>query len=139
MEKLLSIGKLEWYRNKIFAQEDRTKTHVFVCMTGCRAYGATEVKAALDEEVNKQGLVDDVEIRSTGCHGFCAKAPVISISPLEIQYQEVQPEDATEIVTSSLKQNQLIDRLAYKDLRTGKPLYHHRQIPFYVSKPAIMS
>ena len=131
MEKLLSIGELEWYRNKVLAREDESKTRVYVCMTGCRAYGASEVKAALDEEVKKQGMSDQVEIRSTGCHGFCAKAPVIAIDPLGVQYQEVSPDDAPEIVALTLKQNRLIDHLAYTDPQTGKTIFHRSQIPFY--------
>ncbi|MFH1293236.1 MAG: FAD-dependent oxidoreductase [Pseudomonadota bacterium] len=131
MEKLLSIGELEWYRNKVLAREDESKTRVYVCMTGCRAYGASEVKAALDEEVKKQGMSDQVEVRATGCHGFCAKAPVIAIDPHGVQYQEVSPDDAPEIVALTLKQNRLIDHLAYTDPQTGKPIFHRSQIPFY--------
>ena len=131
MEKLLSIGELEWYRNKVVAREDESKTRVYVCMTGCRAYGASEVKAALDEEVKKQDMSDQVEVRATGCHGFCAKAPVIAIDPLGVQYQEVSPDDAPEIVALTLKQNRLIDHLAYTDPQTGKPIFHRSQIPFY--------
>ena len=131
MEKLLSIGELEWYRNKVLAREDESKTRVYVCMTGCRAYGASEVKAALDEEVKKQGMSGQVEVRATGCHGFCAKAPVIAIDPLGVQYQEVSPDDAPEIVALTLKQNRLIDHLAYTDPQTGKTIFHRSQIPFY--------
>ena len=131
MEKLLSIGELEWYRNKVLAREDEGKTRVYVCMTGCRAYGASEVKAALDEEIKKQGMSDQVEVRATGCHGFCAKAPVIAIDPQGVQYQEVSPEDAPEIVALTLKQNRLIDHLAYTDPQTGKPIFYRSQIPFY--------
>ncbi len=131
MEKLLSIGELEWYRNKVLAREDESKTRVYVCMTGCRAYGASEVKAALDEEVKKQGMSDQVEVRATGCHGFCAKAPVIAIDPLGVQYQEVSPDDAPEIVALTLKKNQLIDHLAYADPLTEKPVFYRSQIPFY--------
>jgi len=131
MERLLSIGELEWYRNKIHAQEDEGKTRVYICMTGCRAYGAAEVKAAFDEEVEKHGLSGQVEVRSTGCHGICAKAPVISIDPLGVQYQEVNPEDAAEIVALTLKQNRLIAHLAYRDAQTGTPIYYRSQIPFY--------
>ena len=131
MEKLLSIGELEWYRNKVLAREDESKTRVYVCMTGCRAYGASEVKAALDEEIKKQGMSDQVEVRATGCHGFCAKAPVIAIDPQGVQYQEVSPEDAPEIVALTLKQNRLIDHLAYTDPQTGKPIFYRSQIPFY--------
>ncbi len=134
MEKLLSIGELEWYRNKVVAREDESKTRVYVCMTGCRAYGASEVKAALDEEVKKQGMSDQVEVRATGCHGFCAKAPVIAIDPQGVQYQEVSPEDAPEIVALTLKQNRLIDHLAYTDPQTGKPIFYRSQIPFYMKQ-----
>jgi NADH-quinone oxidoreductase subunit F len=76
MTKPLSIGELEWYRNKILAQEDEGKTRVHVCMTGCRAYGAAEFKTALEDEIKGQGLSGQVEVRATGCHGLCAKAPV---------------------------------------------------------------
>jgi NADH-quinone oxidoreductase subunit F len=100
-------------------------------MTGCRAYGAAEVREALQREVQKQGLSGQVEIRSTGCHGFCAKAPVIAIDPLGVQYQEVSPEDASEIVDLTLKQNRMIDRLAYQDPQTGSAVYYQNQIPFY--------
>ena len=131
MKRLLSIGELEWYRNKILAQEDERKTRVCVCMTGCRAYGATEVRAALEQETKKQGLSGQVEIRSTGCHGLCAKAPVMSIDPLGVQYQEVNPEDAAEIVALTLKENRLLDHLAYRDAQTGNPIYYRSQIPFY--------
>ena len=134
MERILSIGEFEWYRNKICAQGDEGKTHVDVCMTGCRAYGAAELKAALEEEVKKQGLSGQIEIRSTGCHGICAKAPVMYVDPLGVQYQEVNPEDAAEIVDLTLKKNQLIDHLAYRDALTGNPIYYRNQIPFYAKQ-----
>ena len=131
MERLSSVGEFEWFRNKILAQEDERKKCVYICMTGCRAYGAAEVKDSLEEEIKRQGLSAKVEVRTTGCHGFCAKAPVISIDPLGVQYQEVAPEDAAEIVALTLKQDRLVDHLTYRDPRTGNPIYHRNQIPFY--------
>jgi NADH-quinone oxidoreductase subunit F len=62
MTKPLSIGELEWYRNKILAQEDEGKTRVHVCMTGCRAYGAAEFKTALEDEIKGQGLPPDATV-----------------------------------------------------------------------------
>ncbi len=131
MEKLLSVGELSWYRNKLLAKKVKARTCVQVCMTGCRAYGAADVKSALEEEVKKQGLLNQVEIRSTGCHGFCAKAPVIAVEPMGIQYQEVNPEDAAEIVDLTLRKNRMIDRMAYQDPDTGAPIFFKNQIPFY--------
>jgi len=131
MERLGSVGQFEWLRNKTLARMDRARTLVHVCMTGCRAYGAADVKEALEREIEKQDFKDQVEVWSTGCHGFCAKAPVIAVEPLGIQYQEVEPEDAAEIVAVTLGKNRLIDRLAYKEPSTGKPIYYRLQIPFY--------
>ena len=130
MKKLSSIGELEEYHHRLLSQEEKEKTRVFVCMTGCRAYGAAEVAASLQDEVKRQGLSGQVEIRPTGCHGFCAKAPVLAIEPLGIQYQEVTPQDAAEIVDLSIKRNQLLDRLAYRDLRTQKPIFSPGSDPF---------
>ena len=131
MERLSSVGEFEWFRNKILAQEDERKKCVYICMTGCRAYGAAEVKASLEEEIKAQGLLTQVEVRSTGCHGFCAKAPVITIDPLGVQYQEVDPEDAAEIVALTLKKDRFVDHLTYRDPQTGNPIYYRSQIPFY--------
>ncbi|HKI47806.1 MAG TPA: NADH-quinone oxidoreductase subunit NuoF, partial [Desulfobacteria bacterium] len=131
MEKLSSVGQLEWLRNKILARMDQNQTVVQVCMTGCRAYGSGEIKTALEEEVKHRGLSDRVEIRGTGCHGFCARAPVIAIEPAGIQYQEVNPEDASEIVDLTLTRGATVDRLVYRDPQTGNPIIYRDQIPFY--------
>jgi len=134
MEKLSSIGQLEWFRNKILSRKQEGIIEVHVCMTGCRAYGAAGIFEALTDEVKSQGLSKQVEIRATGCHGFCAKAPVIAIEPMGVQYQEVEPNDAGDIVVKTLKQNQLIDRLAYRAPKTFQPVFYRNQIPFYAKQ-----
>ena len=134
MERLQSIGQLEWFRNRIGARAAEDRIVVHVCMTGCRAYGASSVRDAIEEEVRSQGLSKRVEVRSTGCHGFCAKAPVIAIEPMGIQYQEVNPEDAEDIVALTIKKNHLIDRLAFRDPETQQPIFHLNQIPFYMKQ-----
>jgi NADH-quinone oxidoreductase subunit F len=134
MEKLSSIGQLEWLRNKILSRKKEGRTQVHVCMTGCRAYGAAGVLEALNEETRNQGLSKQVEIRATGCHGFCAKAPVVAIEPMGVQYQEVEPTDAAEIVALTLKRKQLIDRLAYRTPKTLQPIFYRNQIPFYAKQ-----
>ena len=134
MEKLSSIGQLEWLRNKILSRKEEGITQVHVCMTGCRAYGAAGVLEALNDETRSQGFSKQVEIRATGCHGFCAKAPVIAIEPMGVQYQEVEPTDAAEIVALTLKRKQLIDRLAYRAPKTFQPIFYRNQIPFYAKQ-----
>jgi NADH-quinone oxidoreductase subunit F len=126
MEKLSSIGKLEWLRNKILSRKKEGTIEVHVCMTGCRAYGAAGVLESLQDEVKSQKLSSQVEIR--------AKAPVIAIEPMGVQYQEVEPDDAAEIVAQTLKRSRLIDRLAYRQPRTLQPIFYRNQIPFYAKQ-----
>ena len=57
MKRLTSVGELELYRNKILAQEDEAKTRVNVCMTGCRAYGAAEVRDAFVKWIRPEAMV----------------------------------------------------------------------------------
>ena len=66
MKKLQTIGQLEWLRNKVTASTAAPVTRVYVCMTGCRAYGAAAVMEALQEEVKRPGPAQGVEIRATG-------------------------------------------------------------------------
>ena len=134
MDKFLSIGQLKRFRSRILSRKEEVIIEVHVCMTGCRAYGAAGVLEALNQEVKSQGLSKQVEIRSTGCHGFCAKAPVIAIEPMGIQYQEVEPDDAGDIVMKTLKENRMIDRLAYHAPKTFQPVFYRNQIPFYAKQ-----
>ena len=100
-------------------------------MTGCRAYGAKEIKGALEDEINTRGLGDRVEIISTGCHGFCARAPVMTIDPEDIFYQQVSSQDVPEIVSETLKKGKIVERLLYEDPSSGKRIVHSRDVPFY--------
>jgi len=73
MERLKSVLELSSYRDTLLRQGGQPETCVRVCTTGCRAHGALEVRDALLAEIKSQGLEEVVEIRDTGCHGFCAK------------------------------------------------------------------
>lgn len=130
-DRLTSIGQLEWRRNQILAESEKGQMQIHVCMTGCRAYGAADVAGAIDDEIRRQGLTEKVEVRATGCHGFCAKAPVVAVEPKGVQYQEVAPEDAAQIIGETVKKDRLIEHLAFRDPKSGQVIYYRDQIPFY--------
>jgi NADH-quinone oxidoreductase subunit F len=129
MKRLASIDKLVAYRERLQKTGDSPRVCVRVCMTGCRAYGASEVKEALVQEVHTRGL--DVEVRETGCQGFCAMAPVVAIDPQGLFYQEVRPEDASQIVEQTLMKGEAVPHLLYKDPRSGEKIPLVKDIPFY--------
>jgi len=134
MEKLKTVSDLGSYRELLLRQSDQQKTCVRVCTTGCRAHGALEVRDALLAEIKSQGLEERVEIRDTGCHGFCAKAPVIGIDPGGVFYQEVAVDDVPDIVSLTLLKGELIERLLYHDGNNGSTISQTELIPFYRSQ-----
>ena len=131
MEKLRNAEELQNLRNQLVAEMDRSKSCVRICMTGCRARGAEQVRDAFLEELEKESLGDEVEIRETGCQGFCARAPVAVVDPQGVFYQELTPEDVPEIVSQTLKEGRVVERLLYIDLLSSQRITYERKVPFY--------
>ncbi|UCH36405.1 MAG: NADH-quinone oxidoreductase subunit NuoF [Armatimonadota bacterium] len=99
-------------------------------MTGCRAFGAVGLRDALAREIEQQGLAQDVDLVETGCHGFCAGAPVMAVDPHGFFYQRVRPENASEIVSVTVKGGQPVERLAYRGADKAR-LIRREQMPFF--------
>jgi len=132
MARLETISQLDSYREAITQRGDECQTCVRICTTGCRAHGALDVRDALLEEIDGRGLKNKVEIRETGCHGFCTKAPVMAIDPDGIFYQEVSVEDVPDIVSKTLMNGELVERLLYRD--NGSFISQAALVPFYKSQ-----
>jgi NADP-reducing hydrogenase subunit HndC len=130
-KRLSSVEELENLRKKIVSKRDPHKLGITVCAgTGCQTYGAKDVFNAFVDEVNKQGLADKIEVRGTGCHGFCEKGTLVVVFPEETAYVKVQVEDVPEIVTA-VASKKIVERLLYKDPVTDKTIAKESDIPFY--------
>jgi len=138
MPRVNSPSELEKLRAEILSKRDPDKPCVAICSgTGCHAYGSERVNAAFEEELKKQGLEGKIDIRRTGCHGFCERGTLVVIYPDEICYTNVQPEDAIEVV-QSVKEKKVIDRLLYSDPVTGEKITREPDIPFYKHQQRII-
>lgn len=133
MPRINSPAELEEFRQGIISKRDLNKPCISVCTgTGCLALGAGKVVAALKEEIKKQGLDAKIEdMRETGCPGFCERGPIVVIYPEETCYLQVQPEDAEEIISQTIVQNKIVDRLLYADPESGETVARESEIPFY--------
>ena len=131
MGKIRTADELLSLRQSIMEKIDPNKTCVRICMTGCRAYGAVGIRDAFNEEIRRRGLEDRVEVRETGCHGFCARAPVIVVDPQDIFYQQIATDDVADIVDKTLVKGDIVDRLVYVDPVTGAGIPLAHDVPFY--------
>ncbi|MBN2126581.1 MAG: 4Fe-4S binding protein [Deltaproteobacteria bacterium] len=132
MKNLASVTELENFRKEMEAQRKAKPIAITVCSgTGCLTCGSAELSDAFENEILRQGLSETVELRKTGCHGFCERGPVTVILPQNICYIQVKPEDAPEVVARTIVGNEVVERLLYKDPQSGERLTHVDDIPFY--------
>jgi NADH:ubiquinone oxidoreductase subunit F (NADH-binding)/(2Fe-2S) ferredoxin len=95
------------------------------------ARGAGKVAEAFRAEIAKRKLARKVQIRETGCHGFCQVEPLVVIEPEGIFYTGVAPEDVGEILDETVEKKQIIERLVYEDDRSGQSFSLESDVPFY--------
>jgi len=132
MCRICSAETLEQERQEILSRIDPEQQVISVCAgAGCLASGAEEVIAAFKAELEAQGLATEVTTKGTGCPGFCERGPIVVIHPQEICYLQVKPADVAEIVATSIKQKEVVERLLYVDPATKKVATHEADIPFY--------
>ena len=135
MARLNSPEELENLRQEILSRRDPDNPCISICAgAGCVASGADEVIEAFKEEIGKQGLTAKVDIKGTGCPGFCERGPVVVIYPEEICYLQVKAEDVPEIVEKTIKENKIVDRLLFEDPATGEKAVKESDISFYRSQ-----
>ncbi|MFH1874834.1 MAG: NADH-ubiquinone oxidoreductase-F iron-sulfur binding region domain-containing protein [Pseudomonadota bacterium] len=138
MQRLNDSKALETLRTKILKERDPNKPVVIMCGgTGCHGYGCQNVIAAFKNEIETKKLTDKVELRVSGCHGFCEKGPLALIQPKGIFYQRIEPEDVPDILTKTVLGNDVIEKLLFTD--DGKTrIKLEKDVPFYAKQDRLI-
>ncbi|MBU0697867.1 MAG: 4Fe-4S binding protein, partial [Proteobacteria bacterium] len=132
MTKINTIRKLEALRTKLQNNRKKFQTTLVLCGgTGCQASRCQILIDTVKNELVKQGLEKRVQVRTTGCHGFCEQGPIVIVDPGNTFYCHVLPDDAHDIITKTVCEGEIIERLLYKDPVSGKTILTEAEIPFY--------
>jgi NADH:ubiquinone oxidoreductase subunit F (NADH-binding)/(2Fe-2S) ferredoxin/NAD-dependent dihydropyrimidine dehydrogenase PreA subunit len=99
--------------------------------TGCVANGSLKVKDALETEIIKRNLQNEVKIVLTGCNGFCAKGPVMVVYPEDIFYQLVKPEDVPFLVDEHFIKGRPVQKFLYTPPAAKNTIPVMNDIPFF--------
>ncbi len=126
---------------------ENIQQRIIICTgTGCIANGAQDVVDKFIEELDAVGVkvIDSIELSAppaaepkpvhvsgSGCQGFCQMGPLVSIEPDDIMYVKVKPDDVKDIVTGTIKNKRIIERLLYENPNTGEKCTGPADIPFY--------
>ena len=132
MKKLTSPQEFLAFQKGIKEGVNPDKPCIIICAgSGCLAYGTQKLIDGFEEEIEKQNLQDVMDVRSSGCHGFCERGPIVLISPQKIFYQKVGLNDAAEIIEKTVLNGEIIERLLYKDPQSNVKLVHEYDVDFY--------
>lgn len=141
MVKLKSREDLINFREECAKALKYESKKILVCGgTGCVAGGALKIRDRLKELLEKDGIPVEVELadephgdvvglKTSGCHGFCEMGPLLRIEPQGWLYIKVKLEDCEEIVEKTIKGDECIERLSYK--QNGVTYQKQEEIPFY--------
>ncbi len=132
MKKIENASQLDAYRNQCAAERDPDRAMIAVCTgTGCQAHGCDKVVDLLRSELKSAGLSDKIEVKTTGCHGFCEKGPLAVIRPAGILYQRVKEKNIADIVSKTIAKGEVLDKLLFFDPETKERIKLEKDVPFY--------
>ena len=114
------------------------RSHVLVCGgTGCTSSGSVNIRLALEEEIKKQGLAEEIKVIQTGCFGFCAQGPIVKVMPDNVFYVQVTPDDAKEIVEKHIVGKELVERLLFIEPLLKTRVQDYAKMSFYAKQERI--
>ncbi|HMK51921.1 MAG TPA: NADH-quinone oxidoreductase subunit NuoF, partial [Thermodesulfobacteriota bacterium] len=112
---------------------------ITVCAgTGCHASGCHQVVDAFKKVLQDHSAGPQINLRMTGCHGFCEKGPLVVVHPQKILYQRVKPEDAPKIFQETILKGKILESLLYEHPTTGEKITHEDEVPFYKKQMRII-
>lgn len=142
MQKLENKEMLNQLRDENKERIDNSKCRVLICAgTGCLASGSGEIYEKISELIGENPNVEvhfgpeiahgdgPMEVKKSGCHGFCEMGPLMRIEPLGVLYTKVKLEDCEEIFEKTIKNGEIVDRLIYS--QNGVQYPKQEEIPFY--------
>jgi len=120
---------------RLRAGHDPSRTAVIVSGGTCGfVAGARDVFTALAAEIARRDLASCVELKLTGCHGFCAQEVLVVVrrGRREILYCRVKPQDAAELLETSVIHDGLLERLLFQlPGGNGARIAEKNKVPFY--------
>ena len=138
MENLRSIEEFKRLQAILLEHVDTDIPTIIINAGTCgQASGANEIIRAAKSRILGKRLVDKVNLRITGCHGFCQMEPSLLIEPSRTFYPNVKPKDVERIIDAVLH-NEIVENLLYKDPSSGDRIEKQEDIPFFKKQARII-
>ncbi|MGD8756957.1 MAG: NADH-quinone oxidoreductase subunit NuoF [Desulfobacterales bacterium] len=111
---------------------NKVRSQLMLCGgTGCHAYESGALQKALQKELERQELADEIKIIETGCNGFCAVGPVMLVQPEGIFYQKLKVKDVPHLVEEHFLKGRPVEKLFYVEPASKETIPSMKEIPFF--------
>ncbi|MDR2188351.1 MAG: SLBB domain-containing protein [Azonexus sp.] len=131
MPRFNTVAEFEDYRAALLAARDPARPCIAVCAgAACDGLDSAAVAQAFEAEIARHNLAGQLDLRVTGCHGFCEKGPNVIAGPEDICYFEVTPADVPEIIRATLA-GEVYAAKIYRDPQTGEKAARMSEVPYY--------
>jgi NADH-quinone oxidoreductase subunit F/NAD(P)H dehydrogenase (quinone)/NADP-reducing hydrogenase subunit HndC len=84
--------------------------------------------------LERQGLLEKIEIIETDCNGFCAVGPVMRVQPEGVFYQKLTPEIVPHLVEEHFLKGRPVKKLFYVPPAPKETIPKLDQIPFFADQ-----
>jgi NADH:ubiquinone oxidoreductase subunit F (NADH-binding)/(2Fe-2S) ferredoxin/NAD-dependent dihydropyrimidine dehydrogenase PreA subunit len=99
--------------------------------TGCVSNRAFKIKDAIERELKRHDLQDEVGVVMTGCNGFCAQGPVAVVKPDGIFYQLLTENEVPHLVEEHFLKGRPVQKLMYTPPAEKTPVPKMSDIGFF--------
>ena len=131
MEKLKSVTDFQELQTRLFNGFNHSLPTIVIPAGTCgQASGANDLIRIAKRTLLQNKLIERVNLRITGCHGYCEMEPSVLIKPHGTFYPKVDMKGMERIVEAVAEDNVLTD-LLYLDPVTGDRIEKQVDIPFF--------
>lgn len=131
MPNLTSVADFEQLQFRLMMTADNGIPTIVIPAGTCgQANGANDLIRVAKREIIARGLSDKLNLRITGCHGWCEMEPSALVEPQGYFYPKLAPADMARVVAAAAAHD-VVEDLFYKDADTGRSLAKEGDIPFY--------
>lgn len=118
--------------------EKRYRTDLMLCAgTACVSNGTFKIQEALERELKKNNLEEEIQVVMTGCNGFCAQGPVMVVLPDGIFYQFLKEEDVPHLVEEHFLKGRPVKELMFVPPEEELPVPKVDDIDFFKKQKLI--
>jgi NADH-quinone oxidoreductase subunit F len=133
MKRLTSVEELAAFRQRILSERSiqYDKPTLVVCAgTGGQASGSNDVIRVIKRYMLDHFLQERLDLRITGCQGYCEMDPFIVVEPGRHLYPKLRMEDVPRVIESALNVT-VVGDLIYQDSRDQRKYHSQNDIEFF--------